>query len=97
MILCKCPRCELNYILDGGVLCSVCRDQSPGNWAEDDASQVCSVCGERAARPGEDLCGACLREMRPGARYAPEEPDPEPAGNPFDAEDGMAQYKAPEA
>ena len=63
MALVKCPRCELNYILDGGTLCSVCRREVKGEHEIIDAPEMCSVCGENPAVPGGDLCLACLREM----------------------------------
>lgn len=60
----KCPRCELNYILDGGELCSVCREEVRGMRSADDSTLLCSVCGELPALPGQDMCKACLLEMR---------------------------------
>ena len=60
----KCSRCELNYILDGRELCSVCREEVRGLHNTDDSILLCSVCGEVSALPGQDMCKACLREMR---------------------------------
>lgn len=60
----KCSRCELNYILDDGELCTVCREEVRGKRASDDAAGLCSVCCESPALPGEDMCRACLTEMR---------------------------------
>lgn len=64
MGLTKCPRCELNYILDGGALCTVCRDEVRGNRAQEEGGILCSVCGEFPALPGEDMCKSCLSEIR---------------------------------
>lgn len=66
MALQKCPRCELNYILDGGKLCSVCREEVHGKAYvdEEEPAQMCSVCGEYPAVSGEDMCKACLAEFR---------------------------------
>lgn len=64
MALQKCPRCELNYILDGGALCTVCREEVRGKRSKEDPVQLCSVCGEMPALPGEDMCRACLQEFR---------------------------------
>lgn len=61
----KCPRCELNYILDDGELCTVCREEVRGKQTRDDVSMICSVCGERPALAGEDMCKQCLAEIRP--------------------------------
>lgn len=65
MALKKCPRCELNYILDDGALCSVCYEEVHGSKkAEEEETHLCSVCGEKDALPGEDMCAGCLRELR---------------------------------
>ena len=64
MALKKCSRCELNYILDGGELCSVCREEVRGMHSTYDSILLCSVCGELPALPGQDMCKACLHEMR---------------------------------
>jgi len=64
MALTKCPRCELNYILDAGDLCTVCREEVRGKRGLDDGLSMCSVCGEIPALSGEDMCRACLTEMR---------------------------------
>ena len=64
MALTKCPRCELNYILDAGDLCTVCREEVRGKRGADDGLSMCSVCGELPALSGEDMCRACLTEMR---------------------------------
>lgn len=60
----KCPRCELNYIIDGGELCTICREEVRGMRSMDDSILLCSVCGEFPALPGQDMCKACLQEMR---------------------------------
>ncbi|MBQ8954761.1 MAG: hypothetical protein IJ048_11660 [Clostridia bacterium] len=63
MALVKCPRCELNYILDGGTLCTVCRREVRGEHEIIDTPEMCSECGENPAVPGSDLCMFCLKEM----------------------------------
>jgi hypothetical protein len=63
MALVKCPRCELNYILDGGDLCTVCRKEVHGGSEQDDIAELCSECGENPAVPGGELCLSCLKEM----------------------------------
>ncbi len=57
----KCPRCELNYILDGGELCTVCRREVRGESFDDDTIEMCSECGENPALPGSEYCAACLK------------------------------------
>lgn len=62
MALQKCPRCELNYILDGDKYCTVCRREMKGEQ-ERDNYEMCSVCNENPALPGKDMCIFCLKEM----------------------------------
>jgi hypothetical protein len=63
MVLVKCPRCELNYILDGGVLCTVCRKDVHGGNEQDDIAELCSECGENPVVTGGELCLSCLKDM----------------------------------
>lgn len=64
MALTKCPRCELNYILDGDKLCTVCKREVNGDVTEAyDLPELCSECGESPAMPGNELCISCLKEM----------------------------------
>lgn len=62
MTLKKCPRCELNYILDGGALCTICRREVKGEQIDDDIIEMCSECGENPVVPGYEYCSACLKE-----------------------------------
>jgi len=63
MALTKCPRCELNYILDGGALCTVCRREVRGEQTDDEVVEMCSECGENPAVAGSEYCAQCLKEM----------------------------------
>ena len=63
MALVKCPRCDLNYILDGGTLCTVCRKEVKGEHDAVDTLEMCSECGENPAVPGQELCAYCLKEL----------------------------------
>lgn len=65
MNLVKCPRCDLNYILDTEKLCKVCLREMKGNHVEDEL-ELCSVCNEAPALPGRDVCLSCLKEMNAG-------------------------------
>jgi len=58
----KCPRCELNYILDGEKYCTVCRREIKGE-PEREAFDICPVCNENPVAPGKELCALCLKEM----------------------------------
>ena len=62
MNLVKCPRCELNYILDTEKLCKVCQRELKGTHV-DDEMELCSVCNAAPALPGRDVCLSCLKEM----------------------------------
>lgn len=62
MNLVKCPRCDLNYILDTEKLCKVCLREMKGSHVEDEM-ELCSVCNEAPALPGRDVCLSCLKEM----------------------------------
>ncbi len=65
MNLVKCPRCDLNYILDTEKLCKVCLREMKGNHVEDEM-EMCSVCNAAPALPGRDMCLSCLKEMSSG-------------------------------
>ncbi|MDL2318882.1 hypothetical protein LJC74_07415 [Eubacteriales bacterium OttesenSCG-928-A19] len=69
MAIQKCPRCELNYILDGAPYCPVCTREMKGDKAKDGVLEVCSICNENPALPGKDMCLFCLKEME-GAEEA---------------------------
>lgn len=62
MNLIKCPRCDLNYILDTEKYCKVCLREMKGSHVEDEL-EMCSVCNEAPALPGRDVCLSCLKEM----------------------------------
>jgi len=62
MNLVKCPRCDLNYILDTEKYCKVCLREMKGSHVEDEM-EMCSVCNEAPALPGHDVCLSCLKEM----------------------------------
>ena len=62
MQLVKCPRCDLNYILDGEKLCKVCQRELKGD-RRDNEIELCSICNEAPALPGKDVCLFCLKEM----------------------------------
>ncbi|MDR0897868.1 MAG: hypothetical protein LBN04_08430 [Oscillospiraceae bacterium] len=62
MPLQKCPRCELNYILDDNKYCTVCRREIKGD-ARRDSMELCSICRENPALPGKDLCLFCQKEI----------------------------------
>ena len=63
MGLVKCPRCELNYMLDTEKICSVCRKEVRGESEQFDLIELCSECGENPVVPGQELCAYCLKEL----------------------------------
>ena len=63
MGLIKCPRCELNYMLDTEKICSVCRREVRGESEQFEMVEICPECGENPVLPGQDLCAYCLKEM----------------------------------
>ena len=83
MGLIKCPRCELNYMLDTDKMCSVCRREVRGENEQDDMIELCSECGENPVVPGQELCAYCLKELaqRGGDDQQSEEPDVTEAAN----------------
>ena len=63
MGLIKCPRCELNYMLDTDKMCSVCKRDVRGESEQDEMVELCSECGENPVVPGQELCAYCLKEL----------------------------------
>ncbi len=64
MALRKCPKCELNYILDDQALCSVCIKELKGIDHHEDEGEICPICGEREVATGEEYCAECLADMK---------------------------------
>ena len=58
----KCPRCELNYIEESEGFCKICKREMQGENNADDV-ELCTICNERPAIPGRDICLVCLKEM----------------------------------
>ncbi len=58
----KCPRCELNYIEESEGFCKICKREMQGENSSDDV-ELCTICNERPAIPGRDICLVCLKEM----------------------------------
>lgn len=60
----KCPRCELNYILEDEDYCEICKQELKGiscnvDVDEDDDAELCPVCGINFLNEGEKMCEAC--------------------------------------
>ena len=73
MGLIKCPRCELNYMLDTEKICSVCRREVRGESEQFEMVELCSECGENPVVPGQELCAYCLKELAQRANETQDE------------------------
>ena len=73
----KCPRCELNFIIEGKQeYCDVCIAEMKGSKLEfadledeeleaeleNEAAELCPVCGINNMRFGESMCEACRKQ-----------------------------------
>ena len=62
----KCPRCELNYILEEDDYCEVCKAELKGidtNFEEEE-DVICPKCKQNYGEPGEKYCLTCLQKMQ---------------------------------
>ena len=75
MKLIKCPRCELNYMYENEVMCSVCRKDVKGEKEADEMIELCSECGENPVIPGQEVCAFCLKEIQRRAENSIAEDD----------------------
>lgn len=91
MALRKCPKCELNYILDDQPLCSVCTKELKGIDHHEEDGELCPICGEREVVPGEEYCAECIIEMKKlDSKHAPvEETAAEEEAEPLDTIESM--------
>ena len=62
----KCPRCELNYILEGEDYCNVCKNEMKHHSENDDDElldfeemELCPVCGQNYIKEDETMCYEC--------------------------------------
>lgn len=86
MTILKCPRCELNYILDGASLCTICQRETKGETAKE-ALELCPVCNENPTMPGKDVCLFCLKEIDVAAAAKVQTDDDDTPANPLAIED----------
>lgn len=84
MAIRKCPRCELNYILDDSPYCTVCAREMKGVERRDTLFEFCSVCNENPALPGKDMCLFCQKEMESVESLAKKA---EPADDPLELDE----------
>lgn len=59
----KCPRCEINYILEKQKLCDICKAElklAPDIYSEEDEDMIlCPICKTNYIFPEEDMCSTC--------------------------------------
>ena len=65
----KCPRCDLNWILEEQKLCDVCRAELKMDGAsllsdelDDDELVLCPICKQNYMGATEEMCEQCLAE-----------------------------------
>ena len=88
----KCPRCELNFIIEGKQeYCDVCIAEMKGSRLqfadledeeleaelESEAMELCPVCGVNNMRYGETMCEACKKQAEYDEEAEDEEQDEE--------------------
>ena len=61
----KCPRCELNYILEDEDYCHVCKSEMKHHTEADDElldledMELCPVCGQNYIKEDQTMCDEC--------------------------------------
>lgn len=64
----KCPRCELNYILEGEDYCSVCKNEMKHHEGDEeelldfDDMDLCPVCGQNYIKEDQTMCDECRKK-----------------------------------
>lgn len=64
----KCPRCELNYILQTEDYCSVCKEEMMGIVSndmdyDDSFLRICPRCGVNTINDDQEYCEACRADI----------------------------------
>ncbi len=78
----KCPRCDLNYILEGEEFCKICQEELRGishNTEDldeiDEDGILCPRCHVNYLNEGETICESCAQEEEKGSVMDDIEPD----------------------
>ena len=80
----KCPRCELNYILQEEDLCPVCKAELKLAPAEDDDDlELCSICGKNLITVDQVMCDECAKK-RSSIDDVVDDSEPEDDDKPLD-------------
>ena len=77
----KCPRCEINYILERHKMCDVCKAElklAPDIYSEDDEEMVlCPTCKVNFIFADEEICATCKSKVEVVALDLDVEPEVE--------------------
>lgn len=67
----KCPRCELNYILEGEDYCHVCQSEMKHHTEADEDDlldfeemELCPVCGQNYIKEDQTMCDECRNKKK---------------------------------
>ena len=67
----KCPRCELNYILEGEDYCYVCKSEMKHHTEADEDDlldiedmELCPMCGQNYIAEDQTMCDECKGKSR---------------------------------
>ncbi len=75
----KCPRCDLNYILESQKMCDVCKAElklAPDIYSEEDEDMIlCPICKVNHIFPDEEMCSTCREEASELERDISEDDD----------------------
>lgn len=64
----KCPRCDINYILESEEFCEICKEELRGESHEEiiediEEDIICPKCGLHFLSEGETICETCLQKV----------------------------------
>ena len=74
----KCPRCELNWILEENEYCDVCKAELGVEGftllEDEDEDMLCPVCGVNYIEHGERMCADCKNKQKDGVNFETDSP-----------------------
>ncbi|MDE6757758.1 MAG: hypothetical protein K2J89_00600 [Clostridia bacterium] len=69
----KCPRCELNWILEENEYCDVCKAELGVKGftllEDEDEDMLCPVCGVNYIEHGERMCSECRSKQKDDVNF----------------------------
>lgn len=66
----KCPRCDLNYILEGEDLCEICKKELEGinlgdiDEVDEELDDLCPICRTNFLEENESICPDCQEKQQ---------------------------------